>query len=263
MHKRKELNDYLLPVGKDTIMLTALDEDPDEFIPNMSYKVGSARRRQLYDKRMAKALHNAIPHAGEECYIYVMEMDLIKAVSGAANPKNRRIINPLDTEFCFGFLSNKKIPKVRPNLGYPKRQKVPSFPLFLRQGRMQANIFLVKSRLLVDTQMLELLKAFHHYLFDNVLRLVKGGLVFVPDKAPVNVLIVPLRRERNSETGEVDFKLDYAYVRNVVSSIDELPRIPTEAERLAFKFDAAKFQDAIVMPWYRDRDHPSFYYVAE
>ncbi len=61
----------------------------------------------------------------------------------------------------------------------------------------------------------------------------------------------------------MDFKLDYAYVRNVVSSIDELPRIPTEAERLAFKFDAAKFQDAIVMPWYRDRDHPSFYYVAE
>ncbi|EFO26258.1 hypothetical protein LOAG_02227 [Loa loa] len=251
LHKRKELNDYLLPVGKDTIMLTALDEDPDEFIPNMNYKVGSARRRQLYDKRMAKALHNAIPHVDEECYIYVMEMDLVKAVTGAANPKNRRIINPLDTEFCFGFLSNKKIPKV------------PSFPLFLRQGRMQANIFPVKSRLLVDAQMLELLKAFHHYLFDNVLRLVKGGLVFVPDKAPVNVLVVPLRRERNNKTNEVDFKLDYAYVRNVVSSIDELPRIPTEVERRAFKFDAANFQDAVVMPWYRDRDHPSFYYVAE
>uniref|UniRef100_A0A158Q8D5 Endoribonuclease dcr-1 n=1 Tax=Elaeophora elaphi TaxID=1147741 RepID=A0A158Q8D5_9BILA len=251
LHKRKELNDYLLPVGKDTIMLTALDDDPDEFIPNMNYKVGSARRRQLYDKRMAKALHNAIPRVGEECYIYVMEMDLIKAVTGAANPKNRRIINPLDTEFCFGFLSNKKIPKV------------PSFPVFLRQGRMQANILLVKSRLLVDAQMLELLKAFHHYLFDSVLRLVKGGLVFIPDKAPVNVLVVPLRRERNGETGEVDFKLDYAYVRNVVSSIDELPRIPTELERLSFKFDAAKYQDAVVMPWYRDRDHPSFYYVAE
>lgn len=61
----------------------------------------------------------------------------------------------------------------------------------------------------------------------------------------------------------MDFKLDYAYVRNVVSSIDDLPRIPTEIERLAFKFDADKFRDAVVMPWYRDRDHPSFYYVAE
>lgn len=67
---------------------------------------------------MAKALHNAIPRADEECYIYVMEMDLIKAVTGAANPKNRRIVNPIDTQFCFGFLSNKEIPKVGPDFSY-------------------------------------------------------------------------------------------------------------------------------------------------
>lgn len=73
---------------------------------------------------MAKALHNAIPHVGEECYIYVLEMNLIKAVTGAANPKNRRIINPSDTEFCFGFLSNKKIPKVGSDLVYLSRFKV-------------------------------------------------------------------------------------------------------------------------------------------
>ncbi|VDN38567.1 unnamed protein product [Gongylonema pulchrum] len=112
LHQRKELNDNLLPVGKGTTALTVLDEDPDEFIPNMNYKVGSARRKQLYDKRMAKALHSSLPSAGEECYIYVMEVDLVQAVSGAANPRNRRFVNPLDTEFCFGFLSNTKIPKV-------------------------------------------------------------------------------------------------------------------------------------------------------
>lgn len=61
----------------------------------------------------------------------------------------------------------------------------------------------------------------------------------------------------------MDFKLDYTYVRNVVASIDEIPRVPADAERRAFHFDAARFQDAVVMPWYRDRDHPSFYYVAE
>ncbi|VDM39187.1 unnamed protein product [Toxocara canis] len=251
LHERKELNDYLLPVGKDTITLTALDDDPDEFIPNMSYKVGSARRKQLYDKKMAKGLNGALPDIGAACLIYVMEMDLLKAVTGAANPKNRKIVNPIDTEFCFGFLSKKKIPNI------------PSFPVFLRQGRMQANIFLAKSTLQVDAEMMELLKAFHHYIFDNVLRLVKGGLAFVPEKAPVSILIVPLRRERNELTNQVDFKLDYTYVRNVVSSIGEMPRVPTEEERRAFKFDPAKFQDAVVMPWYRDKEHPSFYYVAE
>uniref|UniRef100_A0A915BN58 Dicer-1 n=3 Tax=Parascaris univalens TaxID=6257 RepID=A0A915BN58_PARUN len=251
LHEHKELNDHLLPVGKDTITLTALDDDPDEFIPNMNYKVGSARRKQLYDKRMAKELNGALPDVDTTCFIYVMEMDLIKAVSGAANPKNRKIVNPIDTEFCFGFLSKKKIPNV------------PSFPVFLRQGRMQANIFLAKSRLQVDAVMLELIKAFHHYIFDSVLRLVKGGLAFVPENAPVSILIVPLRRERNEVTNQVDFKLDYTYVRNVVSSIGEMPRVPDEEERKLFKFDVTKFQDAVVMPWYRDKEHPSFYYVAE
>ncbi|VDM95207.1 unnamed protein product [Thelazia callipaeda] len=250
LHKRKELNDNLLPFGKDTVTLTALDDDPDEFIPNMNYKVGSARRRQLYDKKMAKALHNTIPRVGEYCYIYVMEMDLIKAVTGPANPKNRRIINPVDTDFCFGFLSSKKIPKV------------PSFPVFLRQGRMHANVFALKTRLFMDDALLDLLKIFHNYVFETILRLVKGGLVFTPDKAPVNLLIIPLRRERNIN-GEVDFKFDYDYVRNIVSSIHKLPRIPNETERKNFKFDASKFQDAVVMPWYRDNEHPSFYYVAE
>uniref|UniRef100_A0A0M3IWG4 PAZ domain-containing protein n=1 Tax=Ascaris lumbricoides TaxID=6252 RepID=A0A0M3IWG4_ASCLU len=208
--------------------------------------------------QMAKGLNDALPDVDTTCLIYVMEMDLIKAVTGAANPKNRKIVNPIDTEFCFGFLSKKKIPNV------------PSFPVFLRQGRMQANIFLAKSRLQVDAEMLELLKAFHHYIFDSVLRLVKGGLAFVPEKAPVSILIVPLRRgkysvlsRRNELTNQVDFKLDYTYVRNVVSSIGEMPRVPSEEERRLFKFDVTKFQDAVVMPWYRDKEHPSFYYVAE
>lgn len=61
---------------------------------------------------MAKGLNDALPDVDTTCLIYVMEMDLIKAVTGAANPKNRKIVNPIDTEFCFGFLSKKKIPNV-------------------------------------------------------------------------------------------------------------------------------------------------------
>lgn len=59
---------------------------------------------------------------------------------------------------------------------------------------MQASVFPAKSSLLVDAQMLEMLKAFHNYIFDSVLHLVKGNLTFEPDKAAVNILIVPLRK---------------------------------------------------------------------
>lgn len=72
--------------------------------------------------------------------------------------------------------------------------QIPPFPMFLRQGRVQTNIFLYESRRFVTYENLMLLKEFHHYIFDSILRLVKGGFAFVPDKAPVNILIVPLRR---------------------------------------------------------------------
>ncbi|VDD85878.1 unnamed protein product [Enterobius vermicularis] len=250
LHGQKELDDNLLPVGKDTITLTALDDDPDEYVPNIS-KVGSARRKQLYDKKMAKALHDALPEPDSDCYVYIMEMELIKPVSGPANPKNRKIANPLDSEFCFGFLSKRKTPPI------------PSFPVFLRQGRMQANVVLWKSKLRVDAQMLEYLKEFHQYIFDDVLRLYKSGLAFAPEKASVSTLIVPLRREKNELTGQVDYNLDYNYVCNVVKSVEKMPRIPSEVDRQKFIFEYDRFQDAVVMPWYRDIERPVFYYVAE
>uniref|UniRef100_A0A158R4U7 RNA helicase n=1 Tax=Syphacia muris TaxID=451379 RepID=A0A158R4U7_9BILA len=251
LHEAKELDDNLLPVGKDTITLNALDDDPDEYIPNMKAKVGSARRKQLYDRKMAKALHNALPEPNSYCFVYVMEMELIKAVSGYANPKNRKVTNPLDSEFCFGFLSKKRIPPI------------PSFPVFLRQGHMQANVLLRKTMLYVDSNMLEHLKAFHRYIFDDVLRLYKSGLAFVPEKASVSTLIVPLKREKSSEDGCVDFTLDFDYVCKVVKSVESIPHVPSEEERKNFQFDYNKFRDAVVMPWYRDIDRPVFYYVAE
>lgn len=59
---------------------------------------------------------------------------------------------------------------------------------------MQASVVLWKSKLRVDAQMLEYLKEFHQYIFDDVLRLYKSGLAFAPEKASVSTLIVPLRR---------------------------------------------------------------------
>lgn len=61
----------------------------------------------------------------------------------------------------------------------------------------------------------------------------------------------------------MDFKLDYTYVRNVVKLLAEMPRVPSEEERRAFKFQPERYNDAVVIPWYRDKEHPSFYFVAE
>lgn len=69
--------------------------------------------------------------------------------------------------------------------------------------------------------------------------------------------------EKNELTGQVDYNLDYNYVCNVVKSVEKMPRIPSEVDRQKFIFEYDRFQDAVVMPWYRDIERPVFYYVAE
>ncbi|VDL72637.1 unnamed protein product [Nippostrongylus brasiliensis] len=121
LHQSGELNDHLLPVGRDSIadLLSQLDEDPDEWAPGISAKV-------------ATALHEALPVKGEPCYMYVMELELLKEPSPESNPKRRRFANPLDYEYVFGFLSSRILPKI------------PSFAAYLRQGDMR--VHLVRAR---------------------------------------------------------------------------------------------------------------------
>jgi hypothetical protein len=63
--------------------------------------------------QIAKALHDALPGVDEGCFVYVMAMNLVAPASRDANPKNRKLHNPQDSQRCFGFLSRKKIPEVR------------------------------------------------------------------------------------------------------------------------------------------------------
>lgn len=49
----------------------------------------------------------------------------------------------------------------------------------------------------VTTADMELLQQFHAYTFGDVLRLDKFGMVFNPQNAPVNVLIMPLRKSES------------------------------------------------------------------
>lgn len=46
------------------------------------------------------------------CHIYVIEMRLVKSIGEEGNPKKRRILNPLDVDSCFGFLTSKPLPHV-------------------------------------------------------------------------------------------------------------------------------------------------------
>ncbi|KAF8357507.1 dcr-1 [Pristionchus pacificus] len=252
LHKIGELNDHLLPVGKVEAMLSLLDDDPDENTDSYAVRVGSMKRKQLYDKKTASVLQSALPREDEELLLYVLDIDLIVPLPpDEIRSKKREILNPKTAEMCFGFLSRTKIPKI------------PPFPAFLRQGESRVNIVLSPKTLTLDDETLTYLKLFHHYIFRSVLQLTKDCLEFRLDEAtPLQTIIVPLDRI-TGPNGSEEYSLKMEYVREVVHNMEEMPRVPKEDDRKHFKFVASEWEDRVVMPWYRNVQQPTFFYVID
>lgn len=94
------------------------------------------------------------------------------------------------------------------------------------------------------------------------------------EHTPVNTLIVPLKRGilwdfllptriLATKDGRLDYEINTKYVEDVVFDTAVMPRRPDEDERKNYKFLAENYRDAVVMPWYRNTEHPVFYYVAD
>lgn len=66
--------------------------------------------------------------------------------------------------------------------------------------------------------------------------------------------------ELNSQGHVVDAELDRS---RLLHNIRRLEPTPTLEQRQQYKFQEEQFRDAVVLPWYRTADHPTYYYVAE
>lgn len=251
LHLEGELDDNLLPKGRESIakLLEHIDEEPDEYAPGIAAKVGSSKRKQLYDKKIARALNESFVEADKECFIYAFELERFREAELTLNPKRRKFEDPFNYEYCFGFLSAKEIPKI------------PPFPVFLRQGNMKVRLIVAPKKTTVTAAQLQEIQLFHNYLFTQVLQMCKtGNLEFDgTSNAPLNTLIVPLNKRKD----DMSYTINMKYVSEVVANMENMPRIPKDEVRRQYKFNAEDYKDAIVMPWYRNLEQPVFYYVAE
>ncbi|KAL3124728.1 hypothetical protein niasHT_001565 [Heterodera trifolii] len=246
LHRQKELSDQLTPTGKEIITnLFGELEDEEEYLPYLINKCGPSKRRRLYDRKTSKSLLGTLSPLGKSYIVYMVEMRLVKPISEENNPKKRHIIDPSQIDSAFGFLSSKELPAI------------PAFPVFQRQGEMLVRIRKLPAPLLLTEELFQLIFSFHQHIFEDILRIARGGLVFAPEYSPVSLLIVPLRRNRPNVA---DYELDLGHL---LGDIRNPPTMPPEECRRYFTFDESRYTDAIVMPWYRSEDQCAFYYVAE
>ncbi|KAF6212369.1 hypothetical protein GE061_012891 [Apolygus lucorum] len=248
LHARGELDNNLEPIGKEAFNFGMEEDDltPANWDPNIP-RPGTTKSRQYYYKRIADCLNNCRPNAGVPCILYNISMTLTCPLPEEQNTRGRKLHPPELAPQAFGILTRKPIPKICP------------FPIFTRSGEVQVSLQKCSSTVMLTERHVETISAFLNFTFTSVLRLQKYLMSFDPQATENSFYIVPTRKDQESGIIQVDWEfLELIYERR-----DDNPRIVPEEERKKFEFDPDRYQDAVVMPWYRNQDQPQYFYVAE
>ncbi|KAE8586339.1 hypothetical protein XENTR_v10021638 [Xenopus tropicalis] len=248
LHEIGELDDHLMPVGKETVKYEEELDLHDEEETSVPGRPGSTKRRQCYPKAIPECLRNSYPKPGQPCYLYVIGMVLTTPLPDELNFRRRKLYPPEDTTRCFGILTAKPIPQI------------PHFPVYTRSGEVTISIELKKSGFTLNLEQLELITRLHQYIFSHILRLEKPALEFKPTVADCAYCVLPLNVVNDSGTLDIDFK----FVEDIEKSEARtgIPNTQYSAES-PFIFKLEDYQDAVIIPRYRNFDQPHRFYVAD
>ncbi|XP_062824506.1 endoribonuclease Dicer [Anolis carolinensis] len=248
LHKIGELDDHLMPVGKETVKYEEELDLHDEEETSVPGRPGSTKRRQCYPKAIPECLKESYPKPDQPCYLYVIGMVLTTPLPDELNFRRRKLYPPEDTARCFGILTAKPIPQI------------PHFPVYTRSGEVTISIELKKSGFTLSLQMLDLITRLHQYIFSHILRLEKPALEFRPTDADSAYCVLPLNVVDDSSTLDIDFKfmedIEKSEARTGIPSTQYTKETP-------FIFKLEDYQDAVIIPRYRNFDQPHRFYVAD
>ncbi|XP_033634026.1 endoribonuclease Dicer-like [Asterias rubens] len=250
LHRAGELDDNLLPVGKDTTFLVEDCGYDQEVVGEGQGRPGTTKRRQYYNKEVARCLTGCHPTANQKCQLYEIHMVLASPLPDVLNVRDRQLYGPDETSQCFGLLTTKAIPKI------------PGFPVYTRAGELAVSIDLLTSDIVVTSEQLHQLQRFHSCIFAEVLRLEKPNLEYDSQKAEANYLIVPLNTCCNDDT-KLSIDWDFLRVVSESSGMLDRPQVLPDYSKNRFVFSHHSFGDAVVTPIYRNIDQPQRYYIAD
>ncbi|XP_067335535.1 endoribonuclease Dicer [Channa argus] len=248
LHKIGELDDHLMPVGKETVKYEEELDLHDEEETSVPGRPGSTKRRQCYPKAIPECLRDSYAVPEQTYYLYVIGMVLTTPLPDELNFRRRKLYPPEDTTRCFGILTAKPIPRI------------PHFPVYTRSGEVTISIELQKSGFTLPAAQLELITRLHQYIFSHILRLEKPALEFKPTLADSAYCILPLNVVGDSNTLDMDFK----FMEDIEKS-EARTGIPTTqyTKQNPFTFKLEDYQDAVIIPRYRNFDQPHRFYVAD
>ncbi|XP_034050915.1 endoribonuclease Dicer [Thalassophryne amazonica] len=248
LHKIGELDDHLMPVGKETVKYEEELDLHDEEETSVPGRPGSTKRRQCYLKAIPACLRDSYVVPDQTYFLYVIGMVLTTPLPDELNFRRRKLYPPEDTTRCFGILTAKPIPRI------------PHFPVYTRSGEVTISIELQKSGFTLSAAQLDLITRLHQYIFSHILRLEKPALEFRPTLADSAYCVLPLNVVGESSTLDMDFK----FMEDIERSEARTGIPTTQYTKLnPFTFKLEDYQDAVIIPRYRNFDQPHRFYVAD
>ncbi|KAJ8308770.1 hypothetical protein KUTeg_013644 [Tegillarca granosa] len=132
LHKAGELDEQLMPVGKELFILEEEDntEWSEEDVSGEA-RPGTTKRKQYYVKKIASALLQSHPKIKNNL-IYILNLKLTKPISDDQNTRGRKIYDPEENNSTFGLVTCNEIPQI------------PQFPVYTRSGEVTVSISLLK-----------------------------------------------------------------------------------------------------------------------
>ncbi|CBY11646.1 unnamed protein product [Oikopleura dioica] len=138
--------------------------------------------------------------------------------------------------------------------------------MFYRHG---VNLEPIHQQVCFSATQLEIIKSFHQYIIQDVIRIERpGGVVqFNPDKSPVPYLIAPV----DCDNG-IEWEIDWDYLTESIAgrvlakeAAEAERRVNTYSEDDPFIFHKSEYEDSVVICSYRRHDAPTQnrFYVAE
>ncbi|XP_045783430.1 endoribonuclease Dcr-1 [Maniola jurtina] len=309
LHKSGELDNQLMPIGKENFKAAELEnnvacnEPPDT---SDCARPGTTKRRQYYFKRTAWAftdcqaiidatdseiednptLENPITEEtakGGSNILYAIVSRLWCALPERYNTRGRRLHAPQNAPQAIGVLMARR---------EPTQLQIPAFPVYTRSGEVRVSVEpALQADVRLSPRRARLIRRFMRFVFSDVLRVRRRGMKLQTEGTTHNnYYIVPtVKKSRWDGTSWID--VDWPFLELIYKHTEDKKMLDIEKPMLweqddkkrekekdgkvrkmenpllkpgeVFSFDAEKYKEAVVTPWYRNQDQPQFFLVAE
>ncbi|CAH2083346.1 unnamed protein product [Euphydryas editha] len=306
LHKSGELDDQLMPIGKENFKAAELENSVvnETLDGNDCARPGTTKRRQYYYKRTAWAFTNCqaiidstdadiernptldsrtkqdvkkVPSAN---MLYCIVSSLCCALPERYNTRGRRLHAPQLAKQAIGVLMARRD---------PYQLQIPAFPVYTRSGEVRVSVEpALEADVRLSPKRAALIHRFMRFVFSDVLRVRRRGMKLQPDGSTHNNYYIVPTVKKTREDGTTWTDVDWPFLELIYKHTEEKnteiekPIIWEEGEKKkdkedkvkkmenpllkpgeVFVFDAEKYKEAVVTPWYRNQDQPQFFLVAE